>query len=329
VRSITIILSTYNRSRDLRATLEAFYALDRDGLDVEFVIVDNNSTDDTPQVLDEFRGRLPLRSIFHPEPGKNRALNRALDETSLRDIVVFTDDDVTPRRDWLQQIARSSEANPEYQVFGGKIEIVWPDGAAPRWATAGWIQVFAFALHDRGNQTVAYEPGDYPYGPNMWVRSSVFAHGLRYNERIGPQPRKRLMGSETTFLMALASGGHRMLYIPEAVVGHRVQARELNRKMVARRAARLGRSNPHVYGLPDVHLLARSRTRWLMRRALKIARACLVELRAAGTRSESKRFERRCAARQAIALHTEAIKLAFAKPDRPRDAPLHSRVAKS
>jgi hypothetical protein len=189
------------------------------------------------------------------------------------------------------------------------------------------VHVFAFGLHDLAERPREYSSGSYPFGGNFWVRALVFSGGLRYSEHIGPAPQKRLMGSETTFLRSLEKAGHRMFYVPDAVVGHRIQSQELNKKMIIRRAVRLGRSNPHVYGLPDADLLKRSRTRWLTKRLHQIARACLVEARAVVTTRESKRFERRCAARRAIALQLEAIRLSLDEQKAVRYVCISTRVA--
>jgi glycosyltransferase involved in cell wall biosynthesis len=94
--NITVIFSTFNRSAYLSKTLEAMTELDSVGINVQFAVVDNNSTDETSQVIDSFADRLPLVHLFEPRPGKNCALNHALDSVEMGDIVVFTDDDIVP-----------------------------------------------------------------------------------------------------------------------------------------------------------------------------------------------------------------------------------------
>src|SRR5687768_2828620 len=97
--NISILIATHNRAKILRRTMKAMEALVRAGVSVEWVIVDNNSSDETRLVVESFRERLPLRYLFEPRPGKNYALNKALSEVELGDVVVFTDDDVTPNPD--------------------------------------------------------------------------------------------------------------------------------------------------------------------------------------------------------------------------------------
>ena len=177
-KSITVIMSTYNRAECLAETLEAFCLLNLDSIDVEFVVVDNNSSDSTPQVIETFKNKLPLVHLFEPKPGKNCALNLALKTVKLKSIVVFTDDDVTPYQDWLQAVMGSTLAYPDYAVFGGAVEVKWPEGDFPEWCTDTWFHPIAFASHQLGNVDRAYDEGSYPFGPNMWMRSTIFDAGF-------------------------------------------------------------------------------------------------------------------------------------------------------
>ena len=83
-------MPTFNRSTVLRQPLEALCRVRAGELSIEIVVIDNGSTDDTPQVLREFSSRLPLRQIYEPNAGKSNALNRALCESPLGEIVLFT-----------------------------------------------------------------------------------------------------------------------------------------------------------------------------------------------------------------------------------------------
>ena len=93
---ITVLIPTYNRAKVLGETLEALTRVDRDGIDCSIVVIDNNSNDNTREIAAEYAAKLPLSYLKEVRPGKNCALNKALRECELKDIVVFTDDDVTP-----------------------------------------------------------------------------------------------------------------------------------------------------------------------------------------------------------------------------------------
>ena len=94
---ITVILCTLNRCQSLAETLESIaISTLPDSVDWEILVVDNNSTDHTREVVEEFGRRYPdrFRYIFEPRPGKSYALNAGIREAQ-GEILAFTDDDVT------------------------------------------------------------------------------------------------------------------------------------------------------------------------------------------------------------------------------------------
>ena len=311
-RDISIIFSTHNRSRVLRSTLEAMCEVERSGLQVEIVVVDNNSTDDTAQVIGSFADRLPLLHLFEPSPGKNRALNHALENADLGKIVIFTDDDVVPKANWLTAVIGACERWPEYSVFGGKIELIWPTRVAvPDWVHANpEIWAFMFSYHDRGDSECEYASGDFPFGPNFWVRRTVFDGGRRYAESIGPRPGGYAMGGETSFLRTLATSGYQSFYIPGAIVGHRVQSRFLSIINVLKRALKKGRGRARVFGMPAEVLFRAHPYLWRIQRvnsaAKALARVAKVLLPSLGV----PKVTMACRAFSALGFHLESLSMA-------------------
>ena len=267
---ISVLIPTYNRAEILRETLEAMCSVDREGLSVEFVVIDNNSNDHTRQVVESFTDRLPIRYLFEPRPGKNCALNKALDEVPLGEIVVFTDDDVIPDRTWLGEIASAARRWPQYSVFGGKISAIWPDGSPPPWLTRG--PSFGLAGHDLGSSPIEYDPtgSDLPCGANLWAREHIFSGQRRYSESVGPHPTDRIMGSETSLLLQLQQEGQRMLYVPFAVVGHGIQESLLRPAAIRRRAYASGRGTARMAAICQEGPWRRHPLLWGVRRILSL-----------------------------------------------------------
>ena len=52
---ITVLIPTYNRAKVLRETLEALTRVERTGIDCSIVIIDNNCTDNTAEVVKEYQ----------------------------------------------------------------------------------------------------------------------------------------------------------------------------------------------------------------------------------------------------------------------------------
>ncbi len=75
--SVSIVLATFNRATMLRAALDS--ALAQDHADLEVLVMDDGSSDETPAVLAEYAARVPaerLRVERHDNMGQARTLNR-------------------------------------------------------------------------------------------------------------------------------------------------------------------------------------------------------------------------------------------------------------
>ena len=90
----SIVIATYNRAGLLRDTLASLSGLQID-TSWEVVVVDNNSTDDTREVVETAARSFPvqLHYVFEPEQGRSAALNAGF-RVAEGEIIVTTDDDV-------------------------------------------------------------------------------------------------------------------------------------------------------------------------------------------------------------------------------------------
>src|SRR4030065_124469 len=103
MKHASIIICTYNRSDFLRRTLEKFESLlTPKDFSFEILVVDNNSSDNTRTMTGNFirLTKLDVKYIFEKKQGKSFALNRGIREAK-GEIIVFTDDDILVRHDWL------------------------------------------------------------------------------------------------------------------------------------------------------------------------------------------------------------------------------------
>ena len=115
---ISVIISTWNRCDSLERLLTNFVRIyGNSKLDWELIVVDNNSTDRTQDVLSGFVGRLPLRIHFEPRQGKSVACNSALQHAH-GDVLLWTDDDVIPVQGWLEANLSRFNAGDADVVFG-------------------------------------------------------------------------------------------------------------------------------------------------------------------------------------------------------------------
>jgi GT2 family glycosyltransferase len=244
---VTVIFSSYNGARRLRRTLDSLVAQDLPADRWELIAVDNNSSDDTFEVLMDYSDRLPIIALKHPVPGKSGALNAAL-EIAQGELVVFTDDDIEADPKWLAALVACAETQPEYGIFGGRIMPDWErdPGDAP---FLEWIPMGStFAVVD--------EPESGPcdptkvWGPNTSIRRTFLGPETRYREDIGPVPGDLFaMGEDSEIVLRLASRGARTYRCADAVIRHFVPAECMNERWVQQRAERLGYGVPALF--PD------------------------------------------------------------------------------
>src|SRR5690349_865515 len=130
----SIVICTFNRSQGLKATLESMDALDTAGLNVEVIVVNNNSRDDTKAVFEAWtrRSRLPARYLFEAQQGLSFARNSGVC-IAQGEVIAFTDDDVTVDPAWIRELV-SAMRQTGAAAAGGKILPAWA-GPVPRWLT--------------------------------------------------------------------------------------------------------------------------------------------------------------------------------------------------
>lgn len=125
---ISVIIPTYQHAGTLAACLDS--VLGQDYGNIEVIVVDDGSTDDTQAVLDRYRDRVIC--IQQANAGSNPARNRGLEEAR-GELVIFCDADVVMEPYMLSRMAAALAADPAASIayssfrFGWKLfnGIVW------------------------------------------------------------------------------------------------------------------------------------------------------------------------------------------------------------
>jgi glycosyltransferase involved in cell wall biosynthesis len=240
---ITVILCTYNRCQSLPWALDSL-AASRLPADIvwEVLVVDNNSSDQTQAIVQDFSRRYPgrFRYIFEPHPGKSFALNRGIQEAK-GDVLVFTDDDVTVEPMWLQNLTASLN-NGEWAGAGGRTLLAHPF-SPPRWLTLVGPDNLGYVLaplFDRGQQQC--ELREAPYGANMAFRKVMFEkHGL-FRTDLGPRPGDEIREEDTDFGRRLLAAADRLRYEPSAIVYHPIPENRVHKSYFLARFFDTGRA---------------------------------------------------------------------------------------
>jgi glucosyl-dolichyl phosphate glucuronosyltransferase len=229
VMKITVILCTYNRCKSLAKALESAAALRLSETDEwEVLVVDNNSSDKTREVVEDFCCRYPghFRYLLEPGQGKSRALNAGIREAH-GDVLAFMDDDVTVEPTWLQNLTACLH-DSNWAGAGGRI-LPERTFTPPRWLSADSTQESGpFAFFDLGPQAI--ELTEPPVGTNMAFRKDLFEKYGGFRTDLGPNPDSQIRGEDTEFGARLLAAGERLRYEPSARVYHGVPANRLKKE---------------------------------------------------------------------------------------------------
>jgi glycosyltransferase involved in cell wall biosynthesis len=264
--TIDVAICTWNRSTLLAQTLEQMCELSvPPGVKWQVIVIDNNSNDATPRVVETFAGRLPLRSGFEPQPGQANARNRALAETSA-EYLIWTDDDVLVDRGWLAGYARAFGAHPDAAFFGGPVE-PWFEGEPPRWLHDHWQEVAnVFAVRQLGDTAFAFDAQRVPYGANFAVKVAI-QRSFPYDATLGLRPGSEVRGEETQNLRRVLAAGHTGWWVPDAKVQHFVPRQRQSLAYLRKFFVGQGEVQSRDFGRSDAPRIL-GRPRWLLKRAL-------------------------------------------------------------
>lgn len=228
---ITVILCTYNRCRSLAETLDSASALSLPAsVEWEVLVVDNNSHDQTRDVVESFCRRYPgrFRYLFEPQQGKTHALNSGIREAR-GSILAFTDDDVTFEPTWLHNLTGALH-NGEWVGAGGR---TLPERtfSPPSWLSLkGLYPLAPLGVFDLGLD--ARELTETPIGNNMSYRKEMFEKYGGFRTDLGPLPGSNnpQKNEDVEFGRRLIAGGERLRYEPSAVVYHAIPESRLQKR---------------------------------------------------------------------------------------------------
>jgi succinoglycan biosynthesis protein ExoM len=200
-----------------------------------------------------------VKYVHEPVPGISAGRNRAIDEASDADLLVFIDDDETPRPGWLTALVDTWLSTRPTAVMG-RVFFNVPADADP-WVVAGGF----FA---RPRRPTGAEIGVAGAGNLLLDLRQVRALGVGFDPRLGLSG-----GEDTLFSRQLVRRGGRIVWCDESVADDYVPAKRATRQWVLQRAWRVG----NCTALADLYLAENvaercvSRVRYALRGLARIA----------------------------------------------------------
>lgn len=129
----TLVTPSFNQGRFISDTIQSVLAQRRGGVEIEYVVVDGMSTDQTPQVIERFADRID-RVIREPDRGQTDAINKGF--AAARGTIIGwlnSDDYLFPGA--VRRAAEAFAADPSLDVVYGDCVVTNENGGFVRYFT--------------------------------------------------------------------------------------------------------------------------------------------------------------------------------------------------
>lgn len=169
---ISIIIPTHNRAEILRNAIESVIRI-RDEADFEFVIVDNNSSDTTKQVVESYSS--VAKYVFEGNTSFTMA-RKAGANNSTGDVLLYLDDDVLVREGSLKNIIKVFSDHPDCGVIAGRIDPKFT-AEPPKWTLECQRSFNGWSLYNEDTYSFLRKPFQQvpsAAGPMMAIRRDAY-----------------------------------------------------------------------------------------------------------------------------------------------------------
>ncbi|MFJ2481843.1 glycosyltransferase [Pseudomonas sp. NPDC087598] len=242
---ISIVIPMYNEARHIgRTLLAAQKAAHVANVDCEFIVVDNGSTDQGPQIARQFGAQVLVLPGLLIGALRNRGTAIATGEW-----LAFIDADIEMPEDWLPQLF-DIEASGQGDIFS--LDLHTPT-AAPWYATA-W-QRRTLRPNSHTSQIVDWMPSS-----NLLMLRSWFDKVGGFNETLRT-------GEDKEFTLRLREHGARLLSINQSVAlhwGYEMNWREWMGKELWRQGSHLQLLRTHGFSLRLLRFPLLSIAMWIL-----------------------------------------------------------------
>ena len=215
---ISAVICTYNRAELLDKCIKSLTEQSLDKSKYEIIIVNNNSTDNTQEVINKWAvSNKQIVTVLEKQQGKSFALNAGIKKANGK-YVAFTDDDIYVEPDWLERLLYAfTHIKPEPVSVGGKI-IPYFDSTPPQWFIDG-----GYEFREKGDvgkflelpqARNGFSGGNVAYA--KWALIKING----YSTSFGPKENKFIMGEDTEISNRIHQQNPNFWYDPDIVVNH-------------------------------------------------------------------------------------------------------------
>lgn len=215
---VAIIIPVKNRPQDIFDCLTSLKNVDYPKEKIEVIVIDDGSTDETPDVIRSFAEVRLICNTTSKGPAECRNIG---EKEANGEILAFLDSDCTVKEDWLREIIPFFVIN-QIGAIGGFVDSFYNQSLLDRYEVAcSSLNMGKRILFDCQKKSNFYVPSC-----NLFVKRTVF-------QEVGGFKIGMHVGEDVDFCWRMRQAGYSLLYLPLGAVYHK--HRNILIKMLTRR----------------------------------------------------------------------------------------------
>lgn len=230
---ITVAIPTYNGSEKIPKVFKKLQQqIGLENVKWEVIVIDNNSSDDTSKVVQEYRDvkflLVELKYYFEPQQGASYARQRAVKEAR-GELIAFLDDDNFPEKNWLAEAVIFAKKYPQAGAFSGQIIGKYETSPPENFDKISQH----LAIRDHGEKELLFKPDNLQLPPSagLVVRKKIWLNNVPKKLNLtGPFGKRRGSGDDYEVLLYLHKAGWEIWYNPSQKIEHYIPASRLQKQ---------------------------------------------------------------------------------------------------
>lgn len=241
---LSIVIPTYNRATTLKLTLLSFIGQNSPASSYEIIVVDNNSKDNTPEIVRQIQAESPLPIRYHLErrQGVHYARNWAAVHAR-GDILYYTDDDMLADPDMLRELLRLFTFDANLGTATGRVLPKW-EVPPPAWVLA-LCQNSLLSLQFRPEELLISTDDLGVFSCHQAIRRHVLLECGGFNpENTGG---KWVGDGETGLCLKIRARGYKFGYTSKAVTHHLIPPERMTQAYLNHRFMNQGNADTFTW----------------------------------------------------------------------------------
>lgn len=238
----SFITCTYNRDKYIAQTLKAVCEQIFDPTDYEIIVVDNNSTDSTAMICEEFEQKYSDRQFRYFKEinqGLSFALNRGIKEAQ-GEYLIFVDDDETIVPEHLERLNKHLNNYPDAVLAGSPVIPIYEE-AKPKWMSH-FTQRLIGGYFNQGDRPKKLDTKNYPGTGHTIIKRELYEKYGYYNTELGRKGTSLIGAEDKDMFSRLKKNNIECYYFPDIPIYHHIPKEKLTDQFFQKLTYSIGRS---------------------------------------------------------------------------------------